>query len=209
MTNIELKMKELADKAVAAREASILNRLEDPAYQQRFINYKINEGVFKFLSDMEITFRSIVEMNPVQRADNTPKKWTNRYVYGIGDSVRILVNLLNGFRYAAAPHRALMKVELPISESIAGQAVDAIGTFSYFNSKTNEVVQGDVGDATKATELLEIIATELGLVIDFSQLTQANLEKIEAKALADANRSQAAFLAAIEHSQSLGIDFSM
>jgi hypothetical protein len=102
-----------------------------------------------------------------------------------------------------------MKVELPISESIAGQAVDAIGTFSYFNSKTNEVVQGDVGDATKATELLEIIATELGLVIDFSQLTQANLEKIEAKALADANRSQAAFLAAIEHSQSLGIDFSM
>lgn len=204
------KLDELKARAQAAQEAQQLAKLDDPKYQERFIAQAIKDNSFNRLQAIELTFKSIVELNPIKRTGSeTARVWRNRYIYGVGDDVRILLNLLSGYRYAASEHKQLMLVELPISETLAGDVLDSLGTFSYFNTTYTTIVKGEKGDAAKVCELLDIIAAQLGLTLDLSKLTQANLDKIEAKAYATAEADQAKWEAAIAHNQVNGMNFTM
>lgn len=207
---IEMKMAEIKAKALQKKENNLLAKLDDPKYQERLMAQVVKEEDFNNLTSLEATFKEIVELNPIPRSsDGVNRKWSNRYIYGIGESARILINLLNGLRYAAAPHRELMQVELPVSTALAAEVIDSIGSFSYFNTRLGIVVEGQKANADKVAEMLELIGTLLNMDIDTSKLTQSSMDKLEAKAFAEANTNKLAWEEAIRISSLNGANFVM
>ena len=133
---------------------------------------------------------SVPVHNPKTR---TNRKWNGAHRYGYGTQIDLMYQLATGILYACADHKPLLLAHSGLDLEVIEQVVESFGAPTYYSRNYNTVVEAKPYclDLVKAT--VDVMQSELGVVVDTAKLTadQFEYEFLRAENTAATNLKQA------------------
>lgn len=188
MINIEQLKAEVKrvqeENAVRIREAAEVARL------QATLKLEGSEDLFKakvkLAANGEQTLKlqklvdecaGIVASVPVYNAKTrTNRVWAGSHKYNYGTQVDLMYQLATGILYACAEHKQLLLAHTGLNLELLEQFVKSFGTPTYYSRNYHTIVEEKPYQIDMVKSTVEVMQSELGVVVDTSALTLNNFE---------------------------------
>jgi len=116
---------------------------------------------------------SVPVHNPKTR---TNRVWAGSHKYNYGTQIDLMYQLATGILYACAEHKQLLLAHTGLNLELLEQMVKAFGTPTYYSRNNHVVVESRPYDFDMAKSTVDVMQSELGVVVDTSAITRNNFE---------------------------------
>ena len=119
---------------------------------------------------------AIVDNTPVVNSKtNVNRVWAGSRRFAYGAQINLMYQLATGIMYSCAEHKLPMLAHTGLSDELIEQFVEAFGTPSYYSRNNNVVVEAKPYEIYKLQGTLTVLQSELGVIVDTSQITTSAL----------------------------------
>lgn len=119
----------------------------------------------------------IVASVPVYNAKTrTNRVWAGSHKYNYGTQVDLMYQLATGILYACQEHKQLLLAHTGLNLELLEQMVKAFGAPTYYNRNYHTIVEAKPFEISMVKSTVEVMQSELGVVVDTSALTSSNFE---------------------------------
>lgn len=119
----------------------------------------------------------IVASVPVYNAKTrTNRVWAGSHKYNYGTQVDLMYQLATGILYACQEHKQLLLAHTGLNLELLEQMVKAFGTPTYYSRNYHTIVEDKPFEIDMVQSTVEVMQSELGVVVDTSALTLSNFE---------------------------------
>lgn len=121
------------------------------------------------------------------------RKWAGSYKYSYGTQIDLMYQLATGILYSCAEHKQLLLAHTGLSLELLDQLVQAFGAPMYYSRNYHTIVAAKPFELELVSSTVEVMQSELSVVVDTTALTQDNfeLEFVKAETAANTNYDQA------------------
>ena len=180
------------EKVEIARMQAQLSLLESESFLDAQAKAELRKQTTDKLTHFNTLCSTIVSDNPIQNVRaRTTRTWNPSKQYGLGNHIAELTGLLSGIQYSVAEHSESMYAAIPLNSDLVESTLNAFGSLPYYSANYDMVIDGTPANLDEILANVALIEAQLGICIDKSHLTQANLDRRYASALARANAEQA------------------
>ncbi len=183
----------LAERIEMMQLSSQLKRLNDPATLDAEANLAVVKDTTDFLTALIEKCKDItVNVKVFNVKTNENRKWLGRKELRYGNHIALVTEILYGVQYACKEHKDLMLEVAALNTDLIETALNALGSPSYFNKHTEEVVDEMPYDYQAFSQSLVLLENLWGITfntLDFSEkkmsdyfISQANKADKEKKA---------------------------
>lgn len=162
----------------AAKEASLKATLVLESSKTLFdskVQLAVTSGNTSRLQALVDECTAIVDSNPVvNKNTRTTRIWAGTRRFTFGSQINLMYQLASGMLYSCAEHKTLMLAHTGVDAELLEQFVEAFGSTAYYSRKTHELVPAKMYDVDNVTASVAVMQSVLGVVVDTSQLTEAN-----------------------------------
>lgn len=137
---------------------------------------------------------AIVDSMPVHNPKTrTNRKWSGTRRFNYGTQVNLMYQLATGILFACAEHKQLLLAHTGLDLEVIEQLVEAFGAPTYYSRTHHVVVEAKPYDVAMVNTVVNVMQSDLGVVIDTAKLTKDNFEYefIRAENVADTNLKSA------------------
>lgn len=121
---------------------------------------------------------AIINSMPVyNNKTRTNRKWSNSHRFGYGTQVDLMYQLAAGILYACAEHKQLLLAHTGLDLEILEQLVEAFGMPKYYDRKHHTVVEARPYTVKLVNDVIDVMQSELGVVINTSKLTEQQFKE--------------------------------
>lgn len=106
----------------------------------------------------------------------TNRVWSGGHRYNYGTQVDLMYQLATGILYACAEHKQLLLSHTGLSMEVLEQLVSAFGTPQYYSRNYNTIIEPKAYDVSRVNSVVEVLQSELGVVIDATALNEDNFK---------------------------------
>lgn len=144
----------------------------------------------QLVDECEAIVASIPVHNPKTRAN---RKWAGAHRFGYGTQIDLMYQLATGILYSCADHKPLLLAHTGLDLEVLEQMVEAFGTPTYYSRNHHTVVEAKPYNLELTKAVVDVMQSELAVVVDTSKLTaeQFEYEFLRAENTAAANLEQA------------------
>jgi hypothetical protein len=123
----------------------------------------------------------------------TNRVWSASRKFTYGNQIDLMYQLATGILYACAEHKALLLAHTGLSLELLEQIVQAFGSPMYYSRNYHAIVEAKPFTLELVKSTVEVMQSELSVVVDTTALTMDNflLEFVKAKTTANNNFTQA------------------
>jgi hypothetical protein len=132
------------------------------------------------------------------------RKWAGSFRFNAGGQVNLMYQLASGILFSCAEHKALLLAHTGLSLELLEQLVDSFGTPMYYSRNYHTLVEQKPFALELMRSTVEVMQSELGVVIDTSALNELNFTTDFLKSETQANLNYEAAVKAMEEA-----DFSL
>jgi hypothetical protein len=146
------------------------------------------------LQDLVNDCAGIVANVPVyNQKTRTNRVWSASRKFTYGGQIDLMYQLATGILYACAEHKALLLVHTGLSLELLEEVVNAFGAPTYYSRNYHTIVESKPYTIELVRGSIEVMQSELSVVVDTAALTEANfaLEFVKAETTANTNYVQA------------------
>lgn len=119
----------------------------------------------------------IVASVPVyNQKTRTNRVWAGSHKYNYGTQVDLMYQLATGILYACAEHKALLLAHTGLNLELLEQMVKAFGTPTYYSRNYHDIIEAKPYDFDMVKSTVEVMQSELGVVVDTTALTPNNFK---------------------------------
>jgi hypothetical protein len=119
----------------------------------------------------------IVASVPVYNAKTrTNRVWAGSHKYNYGTQVDLMYQLATGILYACAEHKQLLLAHTGLNLELLEQFVKSFGTPTYYSRNYHTIVEEKPYQIDMVKSTVEVMQSELGVVVDTNALTINNFE---------------------------------
>lgn len=192
---MEKRLARIAERRAAqqaTKEKLVLARLEDDNYVDNLIKLEDKKATIERIKATISICSDIVTDMPIYSSKTREnRKFNPSKEYGLGTELAELTGLLSGIQYSSTEHKAQMLAETGLDEVTIEAALDALGSRPYYNKTYALITEGKPADVTALKFYLEQICDTLQVECDLSSINQTTFDRMEALALARAEKAQA------------------
>jgi len=116
---------------------------------------------------------SVPVHNPKTR---TNRVWAGSHKYNYGTQVDLMYQLATGILYACQEHKQLLLAHTGLNLELLEQMVKAFGTPTYYSRNNHVVVESRSYDFDMVKSTIDVMQSELSVVVDTSAITRNNFE---------------------------------
>jgi len=158
------KAAELKDMVELINTKKELDKLQSPWYDQRELQRQDN-----------LKLDALIETIKEQYAADDRKM---SFVFGYGVIPSKMLAILKSIQFSKTEEKHELLLMTGLDESILEDTLDAFGNTAYFSKASVEIVPEQPMDIDKVKELLEMVATDMGLVsnLDLSRFNTDNVK---------------------------------
>ena len=106
----------------------------------------------------------------------TNRVWSGSHRYNFGTQLDLMYQLATGILYSCQEHKQLLLSHTGLNLEVLEQLQKAFGTPSYYSRNYNSIVEARDYNFEQVQAVLEVMQSELGVVIDTSEVTRDNFE---------------------------------
>jgi hypothetical protein len=163
--------------AEVARLEATLKLESSPALFAAKVRIAANGGQTAKLQKMVSECEAIVAGMPINNPKTrTARKWAGAHRFGYGPQVDLMYQLATGILYACADHKQLLLAHTGLDLEVIEQVVEAFGAPTYYSRNYNTVVEAKPYCLELVTAVVDVMQSELGVVVDTSKLTKEQFE---------------------------------
>lgn len=191
MTTINIEELKAKAEAVKAANAKKLQEKVQVALLQATIEREGSEALLNARAAMEARrmqterLQSLVqecagivsEVPVYNRKTRENRAWSGKLRYGYGSQINLVHQLMTGILYACQEHKDLMLAHTGLNMELVEQAISGFGIPSYYNRINNAIVEETPYNLEQVQEVVQILQSDMDLVIDTSELNQKNFDK--------------------------------
>ena len=179
---LKAEVAEVTKQAIeAAKEAAQVNALaarlalvQSEPFKQALTREAEQTAKLEAMNSYISLCKEVVVMNPVRdtvlRKD---KQWNGRPTYGLGKDIELLHTLCTGILYSVAQHKDVMLAITKVNLDTIERFLNALGRTPYYSDRYECVVDALPYDTEEAKQTATLLATQLGVTLDTSKLTEA------------------------------------
>ena len=120
---------------------------------------------------------AIVSEMPVHNPKTrTSRKWSGAHRFGYGTQIDLMYQLATGVLYSCADHKPLLLAHTGLDLEVMEQVVEAFGSPKYYNRNHHSVVDAKPYCIDLVKAVVDVMQSELGVVVDTSKLTEEQFE---------------------------------
>jgi hypothetical protein len=125
----------------------------------------------------------IVASVPVyNQKTRTNRVWAGSHKYNYGTQVDLMYQLATGILYSCQEHKQLLLAHTGLNLELLEQMVKAFGAPTYYSRNYHTIVEAKPYEIGMVKSTVEVMQSELGVVVDTSTLTSTNFETEFARA---------------------------
>ncbi len=118
---------------------------------------------------------ALVDATPVHNnKTKANRKWSGSRRFQFGSQIDLMYQLATGILYACAEHKQLLLAHTGLSLELLEQVVESFGTPTYYSRNFNSIVEAKPYNVERACATVEVMQSELAVVVDTSNLDLAN-----------------------------------
>jgi len=136
----------------------------------------------------------IVANVPVYNAKTRAnRKWAGSFKFAYGTQIDLMYQLATGILFSCAEHKQLLLAHTGLSLELCEQMVQGFGSPMYYSRNYHAIVASKPFELELVSSTVEVMQSELSVVVDTAALTQDNfeLEFVRAETTATTNYDQA------------------
>ena len=188
MINIEtLKAKVAAAKAknhdmirehaeIARLEATLKLENSEELFQSK-VRLEITTQQTSKLQQLVDECAGIVASMPVHNPKTrTNRVWAGNQRYGFGTPINLMYQLATGILYSCQEHKQLLLAHTGLNAELLDQLVKAFGTPTYYSRNNHVIVEAKPYNVEMVKATVDVLQSELGVVIDTSELVDKTFE---------------------------------
>ena len=189
---MSVNIEELKAKVQKAQEENTVKIAEaaEIAQLQATLNLENSESLFKSKVALQASGRQtaklqtlindcmgIISTVPIHNVKTrTARAWTESHRYSFGTQVDLMYQLASGILFACAEHKALLIEHTGLGLEIVEEMVTAFGSPKYYSRNFHTIVQEKPFHIERINTVMEVMQSELGVVINTEALTAINLK---------------------------------
>jgi hypothetical protein len=136
------------------------------------VKLAVTSGHTKTLQNLIDECSAIIENVPVTNPKtHTTRVWAGSRRFAFGTQINLMYQLATGILYSCADHKQLLLAHTGLDDELIEQFVDAFGTPTYYSRNLNMLIEAKPYDVDKAIAAVAVMQSELGVIVDTSQLT--------------------------------------
>jgi hypothetical protein len=168
------KVKEAAERG---KLEAILKLESSPTLFNARVNLQVNAMQTQKLENLINECAEIISSTPIHNTKTrTNRVWPASHRYGYGTQVDQMYQLATGILYACQEHKALLLAHTGLNLEVLDQLVRGFGNPSYYSRNNNVIVEAKPANIELIKEALEVMQSELNVVINTAEITANNLE---------------------------------
>jgi hypothetical protein len=155
------------------------------------VKLAVTSGHTNTLQTLVSECAAIIENMPVTNPKTrTNRVWAGSRRFAFGTQINLMYQLATGILYSCAEHKELLLEHTGLNDELIEQFVDAFGTPAYYSRNFNTLVEAKPYDVDKVLSTVAVMQSELGVIVDTSQLTakEFSLEFGKAEITAETNK---------------------
>lgn len=164
-----------AMKQTAASEriaAAVESLYENPAYIEAAINVEQSAQVLENLDRIERSCEAIVSAMPIfSTKTRQNRKWMPTQTYGYDLTIQAIIRICTGITYSANEHKRQMLAVTGLSDVLLAAVVDNLPSEPYYSRNYSVVVEGKEGNVQALAQAIQLVATQLGVIVPTTSLT--------------------------------------
>jgi hypothetical protein len=173
-----------AENAAKIREAAEVARLEatlklesSPELFAAKVKLAANGEQTAKLQKLVDECAEIVASVPVHNPNTrTNRVWAGSHKYNYGTQIDLMYQLATGILYSCQEHKQLLLAHTGLDLELLEQLVKAFGTPTYYSRNNHVVVESRPYDFDMAKSTIDVMQSQLGVVVDTSAITPNNFE---------------------------------
>lgn len=178
---VEAAKKENAEKIRVAAEVARLEatlKLEtSPALFAAKVKLAANGEQTAKLQQLVDECAAIVSSVPVYNAKTrTNRVWAGSHKYNYGTQIDLMYQLATGILYSCQEHKQLLLAHTGLNLELLERMVEAFGTPMYYSRNYHTIVEAKPYCIDMVKSTVEVMQSELGVVVDTAKLTDSNFE---------------------------------
>ena len=183
----KLTLKQLQAKVEAAQVASAKKVAESAAYAglEAMLALESSDSLFEAKVKLAATGNNTAKLQKLVDdcsgiIDNVPvtnsktrsqRVWAGSRRFAFGNQVNLAYQLATGILYSCAEHKTLLLEHTKLNSELLEQLTEAFGTPAYYSRNYNALVEAKMYDVEAVKASLNVMQSQLGVIIDTSQLT--------------------------------------
>jgi hypothetical protein len=117
----------------------------------------------------------------------TNRVWAGSRKFNYGGQINLMYQLASGILYSCAEHKALLLAHTGLSLELLEEVVNAFGTPTYYSRNYHTIVEEKPFTIELVRGSIEVMQSELSVVVDTTALTELNFQTEFVKAETTAN----------------------
>lgn len=187
-----MDINELKAKVKAAQEANVarIREAAEVARLEATLKLESSETLFNARVKVEAAAQQtaslqklvdecagIIAATPVHNTKTrTNRVWAGSRRFAYGTQIDLMYQLATGILYSCAEHKELLLAHTGLNGELVEQFVDAFGTPMYYSRNHNEIVEAKPYDIDRVASVVDVMQSELGVVVDTTKLTANGFE---------------------------------
>lgn len=106
----------------------------------------------------------------------TNRVWAAGHRYNYGTQVDLMYQLATGILYSCQEHKQLLLTHTGLNNELVAKLVESFGSPSYYSRNYHTVVEAKPANPDAVKAVINVMQSELGVVIDTTQVTPNNFE---------------------------------
>lgn len=185
----EANIKALKERVEIAKLEAQLKLESNEALLNAKVKLQVMAEDTKKMENLITECSEIISSMPIlNRKTHENRKWQGSHRYGYGQQVDLCYELATGILYSCQEHRELLLVHTGLSIGVLSDLVEGFGNPSYYSRNANAIVEEIRPDVAKITDALNLIQSELDVIVDTSKITANNIELEYVRAENKANK---------------------
>lgn len=174
---VEANTAKIREAAEVARLTATLKLESSPELFNAKVLLTVNDQQTKTLQKLVDECAQIVASVPVYNAKTrTNRVWAGGHRYNYGTQVDLMYQLATGILYACQEHKQLLLAHTGLNPELLEQIVDAFGSPMYYSRTYHTIVEAKPASLDLIKSAINVMQSELGVVVDTSKLTRNSLE---------------------------------
>jgi len=164
------------EHAEIARLEATLKLENSPELFQAKVRLAASEQQTNKLRQLVEECAAIIASTPIHDAKTRQNKvWRGSRKINYGSQVDLMYQLATGILYACQEHKQLLLAHTGLTVELCDEVVKAFGKPTYYNRNYHTVVEAKPYNVDMVKSTIQVMQSELDVVIDTSALTENNL----------------------------------
>ena len=167
----------IGERAEVARLEATLKLESNPVLLNAKVQFAVKDNQTQKLQELVDECAGIIASVPIHNAKTRSERvWAGNHRYNYGTQMDLLYQLATGILYSCQEHKQLLLAHVPVSTELLEQFIKSFGTPSYYSRNHNVIVEAKPANVEELQGIVAVLQSELGIVLDTSELNNKNVE---------------------------------